>query len=162
MDSGAARGYVETKRVVETTVVSPFLHADMFRESRGWRAQAGLEHSARGLFEGPPGCGKRRSRVLANVSKAPARVPAHRVGNEHVLRRVRRRFAEVFAQPTASRAAFSSSTRSTRWPAHATSSCTRRRGACCRVLRNLQGIAQSEHVLVIGATNRAGRPRWRR
>jgi len=63
-------GYVETKRVVETTVVSPFLHATCSARSRGWRRQAGLETFRARAVQRPPGCGKTTmARVLANVSK---------------------------------------------------------------------------------------------
>ena len=151
-------GYADTKRVVETTVVSPFLHGEVFREvARLARGKAASNIPRAVLFEGPPGCGKTTmARVLANVSKAPlVYLPIESVMSMY-YGESERRFAEVFEQAN-------------RFPrcilfldeidALAGSRDKFMHEATRRVLsvllRNLQGIAQSENVLVIGATNRA-------
>jgi MoxR-like ATPase len=152
-------GYAETKRVVETTVVSPFLHGDVFREvARLARGKAASNIPRAVLFEGPPGCGKTTmARVLANVAKAPlVYLPIESVMSMY-YGESERRFAAVFDEAdrfarcilfldeidalAGSRDKFMHEA-------------TRR--VLSVLLRNLQGIAQSEHVLVIGATNRAG------
>lgn len=152
-------GYAETKRVVETTVVSPFLHAEVFREvARLARGKPGSNIPRAVLFEGPPGCGKTTmARVLANVAKAPlVYLPIESVMSMY-YGESERRLADVFEHAN-------------RYPrcilfldeidALAGSRDQFMHEATRRVLsvllRNLQGIAQSEHVLVIGATNRAG------
>jgi SpoVK/Ycf46/Vps4 family AAA+-type ATPase len=151
-------GYAETKRVVETTVVSPFLHGAVFREvARLARGKPGSNIPRAVLFEGPPGCGKTTmARVLANVAKAPlVYLPIESVMSMF-YGESERRLAEVFDQANrfarcilfldeidalaGSRDQFMHEA-------------TRR--VLSVLLRNLQGIAQSEHVLVIGATNRA-------
>ena len=151
-------GYADTKRIVETTVVSPFLHADVFREvARLARGKAASNIPRAVLFEGPPGCGKTTmARVLANVSKAPLiYLPIESVMSMY-YGESERRFAAVFEQANrldrcilfldeidalaGSRDKFMHEA-------------TRR--VLSVLLRNLQGIARSEHVLVIGATNRA-------
>jgi SpoVK/Ycf46/Vps4 family AAA+-type ATPase len=151
-------GYVETKRVVETTVVSPFLHAEVFQKvaqlARG-KPSSNIPRAV--LFEGPPGCGKTTTaRVLANVSKAPlVYLPIESVMSMY-FGESERRLAEVFAESdrfarcilfldeidalAGSRDKFMHEA-------------TRR--VLSVLLRNLQGIARSENVLVIGATNRA-------
>jgi SpoVK/Ycf46/Vps4 family AAA+-type ATPase len=109
------------------------------------------------LFEGPPGCGKTTmARVLANVAKAPlVYLPIESVMSMY-YGESERRFAAVFDQAdrfdrcilfldeidalAGSRDKFMHEA-------------TRR--VLSVLLRNLQGIAQSENVLVIGATNRA-------
>ena len=151
-------GYAEIKRVVETTVVSPFLHEEMFREvARLARGKPASNVPRAVLFEGPPGCGKTTmARVLANVAKAPmVYLPIESVMSMY-YGESERRFAEVFEQAD-------------RFPrcilfldeidALAGSRDQFMHEATRRVLsvllRNLQGIAQSDRVLVIGATNRA-------
>jgi SpoVK/Ycf46/Vps4 family AAA+-type ATPase len=151
-------GYAETKRIVETTVVSPFLHAEVFREvARLARGKPASNIPRAVLFEGPPGCGKTTmARVLANVAQAPlVYLPIESVMSMY-YGESERRFAEVFDHANrfercilfldeidalaGSRDKFMHEA-------------TRR--VLSVLLRNLQGIARSEHVLVIGATNRA-------
>ncbi len=151
-------GYAETKTVVETTVVSPFLHGEVFREvARLARGKPASNIPRAVLFEGPPGCGKTTmARVLANVAKAPlVYVPIESVMSMY-YGESERRLAAMFAEAD-------------RFPrcilfldeidALAGSRDKFMHEATRRVLsvllRNLQGIAQSENVLVIGATNRA-------
>ncbi len=151
-------GYTETKRVVETTVVSPFLHGELFRQvALMARGKPGSNIPRAVLFEGPPGCGKTTmARVLANVAKAPlVYLPIESVMSMY-YGESERRLAHVFDQAD-------------RFPrcilfldeidALAGSRDKFMHEATRRVLsvllRNLQGIAQSENVLVIGATNRA-------
>ena len=93
-------GYAETKHVVETTVVSPFLHEEMFREvARLARGKPASNIPRAVLFEGPPGCGKTTmARVLANVAKAPmVYLPIESVMSMY-YGESERRFAEVFEQ----------------------------------------------------------------
>ncbi len=151
-------GYAETKRVVETTVVSPFLHGELFRQvARLARGKPGSNIPRAVLFEGPPGCGKTTmARVLANVSKAPlVYLPIESVMSMY-YGESERRLAQVFEQANRySRCilfldeidALAGSRDQFMHEA------TRR--VLSVLLRNLAGIAQSEHVLVIGATNRA-------
>jgi len=152
-------GYSETKSVVESTVVSPFLRADVFREvARLARGRPGSNIPRAVLFEGPPGCGKTTmARVLANLAKAPlVYVPIESVMSMY-YGESEKRLAAMFAEAD-------------RFPrcilfldeidALAGSRDKLMHEATRRVLsvllRNLQGIAQAENVLVIGATNRAG------
>jgi SpoVK/Ycf46/Vps4 family AAA+-type ATPase len=138
-------------------VVSPFLHEEMFREvTRLARGKPASNIPRAVLFEGPPGCGKTTmARVLANVAKAPmVYLPIESVMSMY-YGESERRFAEVFEQAD-------------RFPrcilfldeidALAGSRDQFMHEATRRVLsvllRNLQGIAQSARVLVIGATNR--------
>jgi SpoVK/Ycf46/Vps4 family AAA+-type ATPase len=152
-------GYTETKRVVETTVVSPFLHAEVFRQvallARG-KPASNIPRAV--LFEGPPGCGKTTmARVLANVAKAPlVYLPIESVMSMY-YGESERRLAAVFAEADRFERcilfldeidALAGSRDKHMHEA------TRRMLSV--LLRNLQGIAQSENVLVIGATNRAG------
>jgi SpoVK/Ycf46/Vps4 family AAA+-type ATPase len=151
-------GYAETKRVVETTVVSPFLHAEVFRKvALLARGKAGSNIPRAVLFEGPPGCGKTTmARVLANVSKAPlVYLPIESVMSMY-YGESERRLAAVFEQADRFERcilfldeidALAGSRDKLMHEA------TRR--VLSVLLRNLQGIAQSENVLVIGATNRA-------
>jgi len=144
--------------VVETTVVSPFLHAEVFRQvALMARGKPGSNIPRAVLFEGPPGCGKTTmARVLANVAKAPlVYLPIESVMSMY-YGESERRLAEVFGEAdrfarcilfldeidalAGSRDKFMHEA-------------TRR--VLSVLLRNLQGIAQSENVLVIGATNRA-------
>lgn len=152
-------GYAETKTVVETTVVSPFLHGEVFREvARLARGKPASNIPRAVLFEGPPGCGKTTmARVLANVAKAPlVYVPIESVMSMY-FGESERRLAAMFAEADRfERCIFfldeidALAGSRDKFMHEAT------RRVLSVLLRNLQGIAQSENVLVIGATNRAG------
>jgi hypothetical protein len=151
-------GYAETKTAVETTVVSPFLHGDVFREvARLARGKPASNIPRAVLFEGPPGCGKTTmARVVASVAKAPlVYVPIESVMSMY-YGESERRLAAMFEQAERyERCLFFLDEIDALAGSRDKLMHEATRRVLSVLLRNLQGIAQSDSVLVIGATNRA-------